>query len=89
MYGNLNPKVIKNIIYTFENNILLGKRYFLQYYELFKELSIEVNPIPIKTLMNYIGFNIGGLRLPLDDITPLNKKKLIESYSKTLNNNLI
>lgn len=28
-------------------------------------MSVDVNPIPIKTAMNYQGFNVGSLRLPL------------------------
>ena len=89
VYGNLNPIVIKNMIYIFENNLLLARRYFLQHYDLFKELSIEVNPIPIKTLMNYIGFNVGDVRLPLDEMNSVNKEILIKSYIKVLTCNVI
>ena len=30
------------------------------------DLFIEVNPIPVKEAMNYLGFNVGGYRAPLD-----------------------
>lgn len=85
VYGNLEPRVIKNLINIFDNNELLGRKYFFNYYELFKVLSIEVNPIPIKELMNYVGLNVGLGRLPLDKMAEKNKKILIEKYIKTKN----
>lgn len=36
----------------------------------------EVNPIPIKYAMRYIGFDCGGCRLPLGQISPETKKRL-------------
>ena len=40
-----------------------------KYYDLIKALFIEVNPIPIKTCMNMMGNRVGGLRLPLCDMS--------------------
>ena len=80
VYGNIEPKVIKNLINIFENNEFLAKKYFFQYYDIFKILSIEVNPIPIKELMNYIGLNVGSYRLPLDKMADKNREILIEKY---------
>ena len=40
------------------------------------DLFIEVNPIPIKEAMNYMGFNVGGYRMPLDYMSDSNKKIL-------------
>lgn len=42
-------------------------------------LFCEVNPIPVKTAMAHIGYDCGGCRLPLTELTPENKKKL-ETY---------
>ncbi len=33
--------------------------------ELFRALAVTTNPIPIKAAMNLMGFDAGGLRLPL------------------------
>lgn len=41
----------------------------------------EVNPIPIKTAMQLIGFDCGECRLPLCPMTQANKAKLIEYFS--------
>lgn len=35
-------------------------------------LFIEVNPVPVKTAMNILGFNVGDLRLPLAEMEETN-----------------
>ena len=35
-------------------------------------LFIEVNPVPVKTAMNLLGFNVGDLRLPLAEMEDKN-----------------
>lgn len=44
--------------------------------ELTELLFCEVNPIPVKAAMKLLGFDCGGCRLPLTQITPENHKKL-------------
>lgn len=39
-------------------------------------LFIETNPIPVKEALNFLGFNVGGYRLPLYPMELENKKKL-------------
>ena len=36
----------------------------------------QVNPIPVKAAMKYIGFDCGSCRLPLDDLTPENQEMM-------------
>ena len=43
-----------------------------------KQLSCEVNPIPIKAAMKLAGYDCGGCRLPLTPISPDNERKLKE-----------
>ena len=45
-------------------------------------LFYEVNPIPVKEAMNYLGYNVGGYRLPLDYMSEDNKKRLINELKK-------
>jgi len=46
---------------------------------LINDLFLEVNPIPVKAAMDYIGlFNVGGYRAPLDDMDPT-KRKVLEA----------
>ncbi len=35
-------------------------------------LFIEVNPVPVKTAMNLLGFKVGDLRLPLAEMEDKN-----------------
>jgi len=44
--------------------------------DLINSLFIEVNPIPVKTAMNLMGFNVGPLRLPLYDMEDKNLEAL-------------
>ncbi|MCR5670329.1 MAG: 4-hydroxy-tetrahydrodipicolinate synthase [Butyrivibrio sp.] len=45
---------------------------------LVKALFSEVNPIPVKSALNMIGFEAGPLRLPLTEMEDANKEKLRE-----------
>ena len=47
-----------------------------KYLELIKALFCEVNPIPVKTAMNMMGFNAGALRLPLCEMESANYARL-------------
>lgn len=47
-----------------------------KYLELIKALFCEVNPIPVKTAMNMMGFNAGSLRLPLCEMEDANYARL-------------
>ncbi len=53
-----------------------------QLLELTDLLFCEVNPIPVKAAMKCIGFDCGGCRLPLTDLTTENKKKLEAYFAK-------
>ncbi|MBQ7346174.1 MAG: 4-hydroxy-tetrahydrodipicolinate synthase [Oscillospiraceae bacterium] len=44
-------------------------------------LFCEPNPIPVKTAMKYIGYDCGGCRLPLTELSKENKKKLDAYFS--------
>lgn len=44
--------------------------------DLTNSLFIETNPIPVKTAMNLMGMNVGGLRLPLCDMVDSNLEVL-------------
>lgn len=48
----------------------------LQHTEPMDALFVEVNPIPVKAALNLMGRDVGGLRLPLCDISPANLEVL-------------
>ena len=43
---------------------------------LIEQLFCEVNPIPVKKALNLMGFEVGGMRMPLTELTPANTEKL-------------
>lgn len=71
--ANILPKETHDICAEFETgNIIESRELFLKYLDLINKLFIEVNPIPIKTAMNVLGYGVGPLRMPLCDMTDEN-----------------
>ena len=64
--ANIIPEEIHNLCVDYETgNIECAKASFLKMLKLMDAMFYEVNPIPVKTAMNLLGFNAGKLRLPL------------------------
>ena len=82
--ANIAPTQVHNMC-KLANNGNLEEAYKIQnsLLDVVKKLFIEVNPIPVKEAMNYLGFNVGGYHLPLDYMSEENKVLLYD----TLNNN--
>ena len=49
----------------------------LDYLPLIRELFAVANPIPVKTLVGWLGFDVGPVRLPLVPLTKAEKDRLI------------
>lgn len=49
---------------------------------LVKALFCEVNPIPVKEALNYMGFNVGSCRMPLVDMSAAKRELLINELNK-------
>jgi 4-hydroxy-tetrahydrodipicolinate synthase len=54
----------------------------LGYLDLMNTLFCEVNPIPVKTAMSLMGYGTEEFRLPLCEMQPANKEKLIAVLRK-------
>lgn len=66
VFANIYPKEMHDICYNFfNNNIETSRQIHNKYLPLMKDLFIEVNPMPIKSAMNLLGYNVGECRLPL------------------------
>ena len=59
-----------------------AKKLQLDMLELINNLFIEVNPVPIKTAMRILGYEVGNLRLPLGEMSEENREKLDASLKK-------
>jgi len=50
--------------------------------DLVNALFCEVNPIPVKEAVNYLGFDVGDCRMPLVKMTTKNRDLLISELNK-------
>ncbi|WP_250673460.1 4-hydroxy-tetrahydrodipicolinate synthase [Paraclostridium ghonii] len=75
--ANICPKETHDLVEKFLNGDVKGSRELqLGMKSLIDKLFIEVNPIPVKTAMNLLGFEVGDLRLPLAPMEDSNLKTL-------------
>ncbi len=67
--SNVCPEETHNICQNwFDGNIAEATRLQLHYIELISALFSDVNPIPVKQAMNYMGWQVGSCRMPLCDM---------------------
>ena len=77
--GNLCPERIKEVITAMaEGDYARALKAHLALQPLMKELFITANPIMVKEAMKLIGFDCGGVRLPLIDASPEQRAELEE-----------
>ena len=75
--SNLLPKETSAICHDFLNgDVNESRAKQLEYLDLINALFCEVNPIPVKAAMSYMGFCENYLRLPLTPMEEDNEKKL-------------
>ena len=66
VFANFCPKEMHDICtLCLENNFAEASKMNFHYVELMDMMFSDVSPIPVKTAMNLIGFNVGECRLPL------------------------
>ncbi len=81
--ANVIPRVMHDICALY----LSGKTdeardLFLEYNPLNLALFTDVNPIPVKTALNHMGFAAGPLRLPLCEMSPAAEAALTETLRR-------
>lgn len=75
--SNILPKEIHDMCkYYDDGETEKSKALQLQLSDLISKLFIETNPIPIKEAMNILGFDVGGTRLPLVNMSKKNQDLL-------------
>lgn len=71
--GNILPEDTHNICEKYFSGDLIGSlKLQLKMLPLIKALFIEMNPIPVKTALNIMNMQVGGLRLPLFEMSSKN-----------------
>ena len=75
--SNIAPKETHDICAKFfEGDVKGSMELQLNALPLIEQLFCEVNPIPVKKAMNLMGMEVGGLRMPLTELT--------EAHTETL-----
>lgn len=83
--SNVVPKVAHDIAQLgVDGDIKKSVELQLKYLKLCNDMFMDVNPIPVKEALNMMGFDVGGYRLPLCEMTDANKanlKETLKSYN--------
>lgn len=75
--ANVAPKETSELVHSFfDGNIEKSREIQFRLIPLINALFIEVNPIPVKTAMRLLGWEVGELRRPLTEMNPENLKIL-------------
>ena len=75
--SNIRPKETHEICQLFmDGKIAESAKMQKAYNNLINALFIETNPIPVKTALNVMGFEVGECRLPLCEMSEANLEKL-------------
>jgi 4-hydroxy-tetrahydrodipicolinate synthase len=81
--ANCIPKQMNDLVMKYLDGDTKGAFDIHQKYIEFMRLSMcETNPIPIKTALNMMGFEVGGFRMPLCEMDESNKAKLALCMTK-------
>lgn len=80
--SNVAPQTAHDICKLyFDGKVKESAKLQLEYLDLINALFIEVNPIPVKTALRLMGFEMGALRMPLFDMLESNYNVLKEKLS--------
>lgn len=75
--SNIAPRQTHDMVAKYLEGDVIGSRELqLKYLPLINALFYEVNPIPVKTALNLMGFNVGSFRMPLTEMEPANVERL-------------
>ncbi|MGI6678879.1 MAG: 4-hydroxy-tetrahydrodipicolinate synthase [Dehalobacterium sp.] len=73
--AQLVGKSINQMIDLFKSGYIReALKIHLELFDLFKGIFITTNPVPIKTALNMLGWDVGGFRLPLTETTEENRR---------------
>ena len=68
--SNILPKETHDMVASYlEGDVAKSCEMQLKYFDLVKALFCEVNPIPVKKALNLMGMEVGGLRMPLTELS--------------------
>ena len=78
--ANIKPKAVSTMCYLAKmGDFKEASKIQLKYNKLIKNLFSDVNPIPIKSALNHLGFNVGPTRLPLSKMQAKKRNQLAKA----------
>ncbi len=81
--ANIVPKDVADMVKAYETgNLKEAVRLHYKLLPLTKSMFIETNPIPVKTAMGLMGLCNPYLRLPMCEMLPENKEKLVKAMKE-------
>lgn len=81
--SNVAPRFVHNMVFDYlSGNFTLAKDSQIRAIPLINSLFSEVNPIPVKTALNKMGYNVGIPRLPLVAMSRLHQENLEKELRK-------
>lgn len=81
--SHIAPKETHDIVMEcIGGNLEKARALQLEYFDLCKDLFIDVNPIPVKAALNMMGWNVGKCRLPLTDLSEQAETQLRAALQK-------
>jgi 4-hydroxy-tetrahydrodipicolinate synthase len=77
--ANIAPRDTSRMAHAFlDGDLAAARRLQIDYLPLIAALFAEPNPIPVKTAVRHLGFDVGSLRLPLVESEPARAQALFE-----------
>ena len=87
--SNILPKYTHDMVnYFFNGNISNSIKLQIDFIPIIKSLFSEINPIPVKSALNLIGFDFGVPRLPLTKFS-YEKELILKKELEKIENNFL
>ena len=78
--ANIFPDETHDMCEFFDKgNIAASRKLQLDMLDIINKLFIEVNPVPVKSAMKELGYDVGNLRLPLGKMNDENLSALMKA----------
>ncbi len=81
--SNIAPRQTHDMVQKFlDGSVDESRKIQLEAVELIEALFCEVNPIPVKKAMNFLGMEAGPMRRPLTEMEPENAERLLKAMKE-------
>jgi len=83
VWANIMPQTTHKLVMDYLNgDVESARKIQTRYLDLVNDLFLETNPIPVKAAMNYLGYEVGPCRMPLDEMSAGPKAKLVAEIDR-------